>query len=365
MAAEILRRGLGAVTGLGHREVHYRPSGAVPETGADCPRTADDVFLLAARMPDPGPGRADLARLAGLAARADPGGRDGRSGRDGRGVTGVEVSASFLGRRAFNRYDAEDAVGHALAARLGVPYHARRGGAAPPPGHSGWRLTLDGTWATLMRRLTGRPLHRRAYKGRTIPGTLHPPVAAAMTLLADVRPGHRVLDPCCGAGTLLIEAAHVCPDARFDGFDLDADALRAARTNAADAFSSAVPAPASVSVRRGDAGELPLADGSVDRLLCNPPWGGQVSPRGLLAERPARWWAELRRVLAPDGAAVVLLPDAADLATAIARGFTPVHVQQIRLSGAQPCVVRLTATPRAGRSQAGRPRSGSGRPGPG
>lgn len=28
-------------------------------------------------------------------------------------LTGVEVSASFLGRRNFNRYDAEDAVGQA------------------------------------------------------------------------------------------------------------------------------------------------------------------------------------------------------------------------------------------------------------
>ncbi|MFE1251608.1 hypothetical protein [Streptomyces sp. NPDC058766] len=48
--------------------------------------------------------------------------------------------------------------------RLGVPYRSRRDGAAPPPGCCGWRLTLDGTRATLMLRVDDRPLHRRAYK---------------------------------------------------------------------------------------------------------------------------------------------------------------------------------------------------------
>ncbi|WP_369174801.1 hypothetical protein AB5J49_45920 [Streptomyces sp. R28] len=87
------------------------------------------------------------------------------------------------------------------AERAGVPYHARRHGELAPPGHSGWRLTPDGTHATLLLRLGRRPAHRRAYRNATIAGTLHPPVAAAMAQAAELRPGQRVLDPCCGAGT--------------------------------------------------------------------------------------------------------------------------------------------------------------------
>ncbi|MEU4833207.1 methyltransferase domain-containing protein [Streptosporangium sp. NPDC023615] len=334
VAAEILQSELSTVTRLGHREVHFHTLRAGP--WAVGPATADDVFLLAARGPDIGPGREGLPGLAELAGEADLDDllRSRRRYGGAGAVTGVEVSASFLGGRNFNRHDAEDAVGRVLAHRLGVGYHSRRTGLAPPGGHTGWRLTLDGTRATLMLRITDRPLHRRAYKRRSLAGTLHPPVAAAMARMADLRPGLTVLDPCCGAGTLLIEAASHQPEALLRGFDLSPDAVRATRENA-----GALP----VTVGRADAGRLPLPDGGADRVLCNPPWGGQVTAGGLLASSPERWWAELRRVLAPGGTAVLLLPGAADIAAGIRWGLVPAHVQRVRVSGAQPFIARFTA----------------------
>jgi SAM-dependent methyltransferase len=133
-----------------------------------------------------------------------------------------------------------------------------------------------------------------------------------MAALAGIRPGHTVLDPCRGAGTLLIESALARPDARFHGYGLSVDAVAAARANA-----GGLP----VAVRRSDAGRLPLPDGTVDR-----------------------WWAELRRVLAPEGTAVLLLPDRDDLATALRHHFTPVRMRRLRLSGARPFLVRLAPT---------------------
>ncbi|TNY34725.1 methyltransferase domain-containing protein [Thermomonospora catenispora] len=337
VAAEILALDLGAVTRVEHRAVHFRSAG--PRPWATGPSTADDVFVVAARGPDIGPAKAGLARLTDLAAQADLTApmrmRERRAGPS----TGVEVSASFLGRRAFNRYDAEDAVGEVLARRLGTAYCSRRDGRTPPPTHSGWRLTLDGVHATLMLRISARPLHRRPYKRRSIPGTLHPPVAAAMARLADIRPGHTVLDPCCGAGTLLIEAAHHQPQARLHGLDLSPDAVAAARANAAG-----LP----IAVTHGDAARLPFPAGGVDRILCNPPWGARVRPGGLLAASPDRWWRELRRVLAPDGMAVLLLPAPADIAAGIGHGLVPARVQRIRVAGAQPFLACFRAPDRSG-----------------
>ncbi|WP_211589414.1 TRM11 family methyltransferase [Microbispora sp. H11081] len=333
------------ITHIGHREVHFRaerPAGARRLVLGL--RTADDVFLLAARGDDVGTSRRGADALAGLAAAADLAvlARLRRDHGGPAGFTGVEVSASFLGRRGFTRYDVEDAVGRVLAARLGVGYHSRRGG-APPPGHSGWRVTLDGERATLLLRVAERPLHRRAYKRRSVPGTLHPPVAAAMAAMAGVEPGDTVLDPCCGAGTLLAEAVRQRPDIRACGFDLAWQAVAAARENAAG-----LP----VAVARADAGRLPVPDGVADRVLANPPWGGQVAPGGLLAESAARWWAEVRRVLAPGGTAVVLLPGVAEVPLGIRHGLTPVHLQRVRVAGAESFLVRWTAPrPGGGRGQ--------------
>lgn len=347
LGTEILRTGSATIDWIGHREVGFRTRNRITTgtgTGGDGSdrhdgevrlRPADDVFLLARRQGDVGPHKSDLAGLAELARAVDLEGlaRERRAhGGSAAGFGGIEISASFLGRRTYNRYDIEDAVGLVLAERAGVPYHARRHGEPPPPGHSGWRLTLDGTHATLLLRLGQRPAHRRAYKNTTVPGTLHPPVAAAMAQAAELHPGQRVLDPCCGAGTLLIEAHHMVPGTTLLGFDLDPAARRAARRNAG---------PLPVAVEHGDAGALPVADRSIDRVLCNPPWGEQVDAGGRLAGHPERWWRELARVLTDEGRAVVLLPETRGLGHALALGLAPVHVQQLSLFGSRPLLVRL------------------------
>ncbi len=297
LAAEIGRRGLGEVVATGHREVRFR---AAPGTAAGvlALATADDVFVPTAATSGVGRARADLARLsravaaadldAALAVRMACGGPPGRT---------VDVSASFLGRRGFTRFDVEDAVGTVLAARLGLAYHPRRGGARPPDGGLTWRVTVVGERAAVAVRVGARPLHRRPWKVATVPGTLHPPLAAAMVALAGVRPGEQVLDPCCGAGTLAVEAARA--GARVVGVDRDPAAVAAAQRNG-DAAAGWI---------RADAGALPIGTGAVHRVLLNPPWGRSVARSGMLARRPGLLAREVRRVLAPGGTAVLLVPD--------------------------------------------------------
>lgn len=220
VSTEIQEPGVGAVRRLRHREVWFE----APDAHKDLLglRTPDDVLLVAAVVDGVGPEKAALRRLAHAVGRADlhwlaevePSARI-----RAKAAPGIDVSASFLGRRAYNRYDLEDAVGVEVARALGVPYHSRRGGVAPPPGTSSWRVTVEGGEAVVALRLGARPLHRRTYKIGSVPGTLHPPLAAAMARLAG--PAGTILDPCCGAGTTLIEAAalHTHKTARYVGVD--------------------------------------------------------------------------------------------------------------------------------------------------
>lgn len=436
VAAEVAT--IGRVERIRHREVWF----TAPLTPAVLSlRTADDVFLVGRVFRGVGHTRADLSRVARAAGRLPV--ECLLAQRTACGVPppapGAEVVASFVGRRNFSRYDLEDAVGAAL------PGYVSRRRRVPDPGVQSWRLTVVGDEAVLALRVAGRPLHRRPYRTRTVPGSLHPPLAAALVRLAGVAPGMTVLNPCCGAGTLLIESvdassaadsaghrlgidatpapdttgdrvgADTCLAGRHPGVDaapaadsgchrfgidapsatgcanrrLDvaatppqdttdhrhgADAppttgsannrLDVAATPAPDSagdrvgastylagrhrsvdaapaadserhrFGSDAPSarnstsrhlgvdvsPAAVACARengvralcvADAGQLPIATGSVDRVLVNPPWEHQVASLGLLADAPARLWESIRRVLRPDGLVAAVVPSVA------------------------------------------------------
>ncbi|MFG6196849.1 methyltransferase domain-containing protein [Nonomuraea sp. JJY05] len=321
VATEIRRSRLGVVRGVRHREVWFE---AAPGADLLALRTADDVLLAAAVVDGIGHGRSALRRLA-LAARSLNAGGLGCPG------SGVEVSASFVGRRNYTRFEIEDAVGAELARPLRLPYHSRRDGARPPRDAMSWRVTIEGDRALIALRLADRPLHRRAYKTDSIRGTLHPPVAAAMAALARLGEAGTVLDPCCGAGTTLIEAHALAPGARLLGFDHDPGALRAAAANARAGVGDGAPFGWGLA----DGGRIPVADASVDRVLVNPPWGRQVPPRGLLARDLGPLWREVRRVLAGDGLAVALVHDG------IPRGFAVEEAVRVSLSGQHPVIAVL------------------------
>ncbi|MDA2809127.1 methyltransferase domain-containing protein [Nocardiopsis sp. RSe5-2] len=348
-AREIEERGLGTVERLRHREVWFSSEDPGPRL-LDL-RTVDDVFLLAAALEGIGHTKAELDRFPGPARAApwrDLSALRGRCGGPS-SPTRIDVVASYLGKRNFNRYDIEDAVGREASDVLGLPYVSRREG-RPPEGGEPFpiRVTLEGPEAALAVRLTGRPMHRRAYKQESVPGTLHPPLAAAMARLAGVSglaPGARVLDPTCGTGTLLIEARRLAPGAHLLGTDADPDALRGAAANSADAAAEdpAAGKGAPIAYALADAGRLPLADGTVDRVVGNPPWGLQVEPHGSLARRPKRYFGEVQRVLARDGGRAVLLlhdPDA-HLPLAASVGLRVRDSFTVSLFGTHPSVVAL------------------------
>lgn len=88
-------------------------------------------------------------------------------------------------------------------------------------------------------------------------GALRPVVAAAMVRLAGATPG-RLLDPCCGSGTILREALATGWEAV--GSDIDPDAVSIARDNTPRAR-----------VDRADVLQLPHEDASFDAVVSNLP----------------------------------------------------------------------------------------------
>jgi 23S rRNA G2445 N2-methylase RlmL len=174
-----------------------------------------------------------------------------------------------------------------------------------------FRLGIRLSSAT-MRHRNGRPTER--------PGALRPTVAAAMARLAGPRPPGRVLlDPCCGSGTVLREAAALGWEPV--GGDLDPTAVEVAHHTLGTLALGTLTLGTLGRARlfRADVRRLPLTDASVAAVASNLPFGKQYELQG----RPERWFAatldELARVVRPDGRIVLLVPSSPAFQGALGR----------------------------------------------
>jgi 23S rRNA G2445 N2-methylase RlmL len=355
--------------GFGHRRIDFAyagPSAALLEL-----RSVDDVYVYVGRLDGLDHTRASLGRLtqkigqldfaAALAACT--------SIRPLGGAPTYRVTASHLGRRNYSRYDVEGAVDAAMSESL--PWRFVPNDPEEDEPDLDVRVLLEADWALIGLRLGAIPLHRRAYKVASRPGSLKAPVAYCLCLLAELAAGDIVLDPACGAGTILIEAAGLLRRGVILGGDIDEAALEVAQANleavglpapivalnqgtsdelwsrylgALDAVSAINGADQPiVALYHGDATELQLADRTIDAVVTNLPWGQQVSVE---ADLPALYGGMLRtigRVLAAGRRAVLLTDRSEALLAALGErpGLRLVISQQISLFGRHPTIYVL------------------------
>jgi 23S rRNA G2445 N2-methylase RlmL len=268
-------------------------------------RTVEDVFLFAWGTDKLSYRAADLEKIRLWTAREVNWDRLLRLHHAIRpkpkGKPTFRLVTQMTGEHGYRRGDARKALAEGLAGKLPASWrHAEENAAVEI-----W-LTIHGATAVCGLRLSDQTMRHRSYKQEHLPASLRPTVAAAMARLAEIRAGQVVLDPMCGAGTILAEmlalARHtgVRPGSVLGG-DLELAALRAAAPN--------LQRLSEVRLARWDARRLPLADGSVDRLVCNPPFGKQLGRPEEIGPLYHELLLEGHRVLRPGGQAVLLVSD--------------------------------------------------------
>jgi putative N6-adenine-specific DNA methylase len=171
---------------------------------------------------------------------------------------------------------------------------------------------LDARQATLYLDTSGESLFKRGWRTRTGEAPLRENLAAGLLRAAGWRPGIPLLDPMCGAGTILVEAAQISagipPGARrhfafeqFHGFDvqrwqsiknacshqtvpttpllfgsdISGDMLRVTKHNLASAGI-----PFDIPLKQIEAQEIRPPTDTAGIILTNPPYGERIDVRG-------------------------------------------------------------------------------------
>jgi tRNA (guanine6-N2)-methyltransferase len=232
----------------------------------------------------------------------------------------------MTGTHGYRRIDAGKAVAKGLAGKFPSSWRFAHENAAVEI----W-LTIHGATAVCGLRLSDRNMRHRTYKREHLPASLRPTVAAAMVRLAEVKPRQMLLDPMCGAGTILAEQLALGrhdqgAKVRVLGGDFDHAALRFSEANLRSLGRAYLV--------RWDATRLPLADASVNAIASNPPFGIQLSEPEKMAPLYRRALHEYNRVLRPGGRAVLLVADHVALKDAAHQvGWKPLRTINIRVLG--------------------------------
>jgi 23S rRNA G2445 N2-methylase RlmL len=280
------------------------------------PRLAEDLFVEIGSAPTDGPLERVVRRLWSEERfeRALP----EIAPRVGRTGPGFRVVARLTAERRFLRSELRDALVRA------VLRDRPRWRPADPARLELWALQTAANTVRLGVRISDRAMRQRAGREAELPGALRPVVAAAMARLAGP-PRLRLLDPCCGTGTIVGESLAAGWSAV--GSDVDATALGAARANL----------PRSVPLVRADAAHLPFRTAAMGAVVTNLPFGR----RHALPAAPERWlrsaFAEFERVVTPGGAIVLLAASSPAFEAAVLRDRRRVLVAR--------CPIRLLGLP--------------------
>jgi len=289
-------------------------------------RTVEDVFLLAWGTDKLSYRASDLKRIRAWTARDVDWDRLLRIHHAIRpkpkGKPSFHLVTQMTGEHGYRRTDARKALAEGLAGKLPASWRPAEENAAVEI----W-LTIHDATAVCGLRLSDRTMRHRTYKLEHLRASLRPTVAAAMARLAQIKPRQVVLDPMCGAGTILAEVLEL---ARAEGIrlanvwggDLESNALRATGPN--------LRRLGHMLLARWDARSLPLPDRSVDRIVCNPPFGKQLSRPEDIGPLYQRFLLECDRVLRPGSRSVLLVSDQAALKDAAA-ALNWEHERQVRV----------------------------------
>ncbi|TDH62236.1 class I SAM-dependent RNA methyltransferase [Dankookia rubra] len=255
----------------------------------------------------------------------------------------VRVEASCAASRLYHSGAVEQRIATAIRETLGAPVAAEAGITV--------MARIEHDRCTLSLDTSGEPLHKRGYKAAVNPAPLRETMASLFLLACGYDGREPVLDPMCGAGTFVIEAAEIAarlnpgrqrhfafehfatfdseawarmravassraPAARCHGSDRDAGAVAMSRANADRAGVAS-----HVEFRQCTISDAAPPEGPPGLVMVNPPYGARMGDKAALVPLYRALGQVLRQRFA--GWRVGLVTGEPSLAQATALPFLP------------------------------------------
>lgn len=166
------------------------------------------------------------------------------------------------------------------------------------------RIEAPGPASRLYLKLMSVADERFAYRKNAVSAGINPATAAAVLRLAGeyMTVNARVIDPCCGGGTMLFERGILSPCASLTGVDIAHKAVDYARENA-------IAACAGYGIKQAKfiCNDILRFESSrpYDELICNLPFGNRVGNHASCEKLYAQLLDRLPRLIRPGGIALL------------------------------------------------------------
>lgn len=241
--------------------------------------------------------------------------------------------------------------GGAAAQRIARAIHEELGAPISDDADLTIKARIDDDLCTISIDTSGEPLHKRNHKEAVNRAPMRETLASLFLRQSGFRGDEPVLDPMCGSGTFVIEAAEIAaglhpgrsrsfaferlasfdaeawrrlresgatvsPAARFFGSDRDAGAVEMSRANAARAGVAET-----TDFRQHAISDLVRPEGPPGLVIVNPPYGGRIGDKAELAALHRALGRTLRGRFG--GWRVALVTNDAGLARAAGLPFAP------------------------------------------
>lgn len=162
-------------------------------------------------------------------------------------------------------------------------------------------LHLNDNFFTVGLPVTKKPLSDRSYlKHIAVRST----VCCAMCMAVDLKPEDIVLDPMCGAGTILVEATKQFNCRAVVGVDCSLSQLKLAQSNL-DSSSTLH----NISLICGDSRAVILRQGTFDVVLCDVPFGRKFGQAENIQQLLSRVVTTIDLLLKPGGRVCILISE--------------------------------------------------------